>query len=242
MSKVSESKGIALFGKKDAAIPEHVKSGGGRGNEQVSAKDQLIPQIKLVQAINLASMKAITKGKAEIGSLLNSSTNEVHDEIYVINLYFKKSFTIWKSRKMGGGKMGEFYSEAEAQAALADLPAMPSDMPYDVTETHQHLCLLLDVDSEKGTAKVKSPCQFYFKKTSQKVSASWNTNIAAQGGDRFASVWHITSVDESNKSGDTYKNFQIEFAGWAPEDIFKEAEKIYDGIVGNVKPTEESVA
>lgn len=232
-----------LFGDKNAPVPAHINQEYTRGNENVTAEDQAIPTIKLVQAINVQDIKALTQGKAEVGDLFDTLFNQLHKELFIVNIAFVKTFTIWKARKMGGGKVGEFSTEAEARDAIGALPQMPSDMPYEITQTHKHLCLMLDVNAEEKKVTIAHPCQFYFKKTGIKVSINWNTDIMTRGGDRFDSVWRVSSKDEKSSSGDVYKNHSIEFAGWVPEAIKKEAEAIYESLTQPVsEPSEEAVA
>ena len=227
---VPEDSYITLFGEKDAPMPDYIEYSDTRGNEEVTVDDQTTPTFKLVQAINLDEIKALTQGKAESGDLYNTVFNTLHKEVFVLNLYFTKTYTIWKSRKMGGGKIGEYKTQIEAEQALAELPEMPKDMGYDIILTHRHLCALLEVDAEAGKVSIDSPCQFYFKKSSIKPSATWNTDIMTRGGSRYAGIWRVSSHTETSKSGESYKNFDISFAGWAPKPLLKEAEEIYNSL------------
>ena len=48
---------------------------------------------------------------------------------------------------------------------------------------------------------------------------------------RFASVWTLQSTPEKNKQGQPYNNFKVDFAGWAGEDLYKEAKRLFEGLV-----------
>ena len=86
------------------AVPEFLKTGTARGNEQVGASDLIIPRIELVQSLSPCRKKtdpAYIEG-AEEGDLYNNVTRELYGkEITVIPLYFAKEFLLWKDRSKG---------------------------------------------------------------------------------------------------------------------------------------------
>lgn len=210
-------------------IPAHLRAAedAGRGSENVSASDQMIPRLKLLQALN----PEVTPGSAKYnenvrqGQWFNTLSNSAANAVFAVNLSFKKTFDVWKQRKYGGGKFGSYDSAEAAAAALqAGVAAgTVSDVnQYDVVENHQHLLLLLD---EQGN--IETPIIADWASTKAAISKQWNSMIAAQGGARFAGVWKLSSVSETNTKGAYFKP-QVSFAGWAGEDLYAKIKEYAD--------------
>ena len=66
-----------------------------------------------------------------------------------------------------------------------------------------------------------------------KVSREWNTQIAKLGGDRFSSLWKMSSVQTANKSGQRFMNIAVSNVGWLKEDTYNVAKGFYDKTFAN---------
>ncbi|WP_075881494.1 hypothetical protein [Vreelandella massiliensis] len=224
----STSKSVANFLKDQDQLPAHLAKDAGLGNENVGTDDLAIPRIDLIQQLSPQIDKQSPKyiEGAETGHLFNSLSGNVHDFIFVINLQFEQKWQIFKKRKFGGGFEGSFDSEADATAHL-DAQGLPHEQ-YDVVDTAIHKCLMLD---ENGNPD--QPVLIYMSGSKQRVSKNWNTAIQLKNPNaaRFASVWTLQSVGEKNKQGQPYFNFKVDFAGWAGEDLYAEAKRLYEGLV-----------
>lgn len=239
MAKGQEVAVPGSFGDKSAAMPAHVRTNlPARGNENATGSALATPQLKLLQAI---SPECRSVEGAKPGLLFNNVTRELYEAVYVMNLHLDVMFTVWKDRKKGGGKFGEFATESEAQTHLATLNGDPDD--YIVQETHKHYLLLLD---ENGA--VKGPAVVYMKATQLTPSRAWNTGIQLENRDadgnpldRFATVWMLSSETVDNNSGDAYENFTIECAGWPSSELFEAAQANYESLTGNrAAPAEQT--
>jgi hypothetical protein len=217
-------KALALFGTKEQ-MPEHLRTGTGLGNQNVSAEDRALPYINVLQALS-PQVEELDGAKA--GMFHNSITNELTDELYVMNLNFRRSFAIFKRRQLGGGYEGSYENREDAMAHIRD-NLNNAVMDFDVVETHTHICLLLDVSG--GTPKATQPVILNLSGTKVKVSKSWNSEIDVRNGnaDRFASVWRLYTRKQSNTKGSWY-NLAVEFAGWAPDFLYDEAKKYYQTV------------
>lgn len=214
-----DSQEVALFGNKSDALPAHLQNDRGLGNE--NAGDALaVPQIKLLQALS-PEMRNVNG--AQVGMLYNNVTDALYSSIYVANVYLDHYWTVWKDRKKGGGKFGEFYDEREANASIRELEGSPQD--YAVQETHKHSLILLD---EKG--EVVGPAVIYMKGTQLTPSRAWNTEILQTKAARFATIWTLGSKMDRNNRGDEYANYTVTQAGWAPEGLYEELKTIYASI------------
>lgn len=223
---MTDSKALALFGDKEQ-MPAHLRTGTGLGNQNVTAEDRAMPYINVLQALS-PQIDELEGAKA--GQFHNSITNELSNELFVMNLNFSRNFAVFKKRNLGGGFEGGYDTRQAAEAHIRDnLNGAFND--FDVVETHTHVCLLLDI-TDDGAVPVQ-PVILNMSGTKVRVSKSWNSEIDVRhgGADRFASVWRLFTRKQSNTKGSWY-NMGVEFAGWAPEDLYGEARKYYDAVSG----------
>lgn len=218
---MAKAQAIALVANE---VPAHVINAGiGRGNEDVG-NALAIPRIKLLQKMSPEVDKYSPKyvEGAEPGAFINSITGEVYgDELYALNLKFKIEYVVWRNLDIGGGLLGNFTSQAEAEAAVA-AQEKPSD--YDIKDTHTHVLLL----KNPTTGEVSSPVLMDFTVSKLRTSRAWNTQIATKGGDRFASLWKLKSVPVESRTGQQFMNLDVECLGWTTEEDYKVAEELYE--------------
>ena len=207
-------------------VPAHIKKaeGVGRGNENVGTH-VTIPRVKLLQKMSDEVDKHhpnYVQG-AEPGHFLNTLTgNNYGEELYAISITFKNEFVVWRKREAGGGLLGSFRSNAEANEAIS---AQEKPQDYDITETHSHVLLLKD--PETGNLE-PTPVIMDFASSKLRISRNWNSQIGMKGGDRFAGLWKIRSVAVENRMGNAFMNLDVSFVGWAQEEDYKIAEALYE--------------
>lgn len=218
---MAKAQAIALVANE---VPAHVINAGiGRGNEEVG-NALAIPRIKLLQKMSPEVDKYSPKyvEGAEPGAFINSITGEVYgDELYALNLKFKVEYVVWRNLDIGGGLLGNFTSQAEAEAAVA-AQEKPSD--YEIKDTHTHVLLL----KNPTTGEVSSPVLMDFTVSKLRTSRAWNTQIATKGGDRFASLWKLKSIPVESRTGQQFMNLDVECLGWTTEEDYKVAEELYE--------------
>ena len=220
MSKTAKS--ISTF-VQSAELPAHLRdANSGLGNENVGSGDLQMSRLDLIQQLSPQiedGNTAFIEG-AELGHIFDSATGDLFESVFVVNLYFDKRYQVFKKRKFGGGFEGSHPTEDAARQHLTD-ESLPIEQ-YDIVETDIHGCLMLDANGVP-----KKPCVIYMSGSKAKVSRKWNTALATQEADRFASVWSLTSVKEKNKQGQPYQNFKVDFAGYASEALYEEAKQNY---------------
>lgn len=218
---MAKAQAIALVANE---VPAHVINAGiGRGNEEVG-NALAIPRIKLLQKMSPEVDKYSPKyvEGAEPGAFINSITGEVYgDELYALNLKFKVEYVVWRNLDIGGGLLGNFTSQAEAEAAVA-AQEKPSD--YEIKDTHTHVLLL----KNPTTGEISSPMLMDFTVSKLRTSRAWNTQIATKGGDRFASLWKLKSIPVESRTGQQFMNLDVECVGWTTEEDYKVAEELYE--------------
>ncbi len=208
-------------------VPAHVSKAVGLGNENVTTDHIQIPRIKLLQQMNNEvdeSHDAYVKG-AKPGYLLNTVTNQLFQEIYVINVHFKEDFVIWRKREKGGGLIGTVPTSQEATEKIAALDGAADD--YEVIQTQSHM--LLRKNEETGALDL-SPFIMDFSSSKLRVSREWNTQLQQLGGDRFSSMWKITSVSTQNRAAQKFHNLSVENQGWVHDEDYEKAKVIYEGL------------
>ena len=75
-----------------------------------------------------------------------------------------------------------------------------------------------------------SEIPFLFDCASSKlrVSREWNTQIMRLGGDRFASLWKLSSVATTNKANQKFMNIAVSNVGWLNEEAYLQAKSFYE--------------
>lgn len=217
MAKQEVAKPESLFPQE---IPESAR-GNGRGNEQVG-DDVARPVIKLLQQLSpqLQSHKPEYVENAKVGQFFNTVSGQVYDELYVSNLYYYKNFAVFRKQEHGGGFEGNYDTREDAHAFL-EAGNMNLDQ-YDVIETARHVVAI--IDTETGDVE---PAEFLMSSTKLRISDQWNSNISKRGGDRFSSVWHLTSRMET-RGQNTFAQVHIDFAGFTPPELYELCAESYD--------------
>ena len=207
-------------------LPAHLKKaeGVGRGNENVGT-ELTIPRVKLLQKMSDEVDKhhnSYIEG-CEPGDFLNTLTQQNYgDALFALSISFKVEHVVWRDRDAGGGLLGAFSSHITAQEEI-NKQEKPED--YAITETHTHVLLLKDPETGKLDT---TPVIMDFASSKLRVSRNWNSQIGLKGGDRFAGLWKLKSISVENKMGNAYLNLEPEFVGWAMEEDYKAAEKLYE--------------
>jgi hypothetical protein len=189
------------------------------GNENVSASDQSVPEIKLMQAMSSELKKTHAKyiPGASLGDITVGTTS--FESINVINLFYKKEYPIFDDNR---SLIGNFDSAAAAEAHIAAEGLNPKVNSIVETATHA----LLHVDDN---GKVLGPALMRMSSTKLRTSNDWNSAITKTNAPRFASIWKLTPVEQSNAKGSWY-NYHIEHLGYPEEAVFNEAKSAYESI------------
>jgi len=228
---MATNKSIATFSTSNT-LPAHLQGGTGLGNENVDSAAITIPRLDIIQSLSPQKQKSSPKyiQGAEEGKIFDSVSGELYDNVFLVNLAYETNYAVFKDRKLGGGFEGTFESQQEALQYLTDNNFEVSQ--YQIIETAVHKCLMLD---DQGNPK--QPVLLYMASSKQRVSKEWNTQIQLQnkGADRFATVWTLSTAEETNKQGQPYFNYRVSFAGFAGEELYEEAKKNYFALIANQK-------
>jgi len=208
-------------------LPAFLKKADGpvAGNENVGAGDIAPPYIKLIQQLspelNPSSANYIEGAKA--GQIVNTVTRNVVDGLNLVNVFYKREYAVYTKREAGGGGFhGACDSQEEGWALVQEVNGSPDT--HTVRETGKHLVLLLD---DKGDPTMEALMLMDGSKIA--TSNQWNTAIATTKVDRFASVWNVSTVAQSNSKGSWF-NYSINFVGYTDESLYAAAKTIYERV------------
>lgn len=211
-------------------LPEHLKNSLGKGNENVTTDDMSVPRLNILQTLSpqCDEDKAEYVEGAKSGLFHNSVTNELFESVYVLNLFYKKTFAVFNKRTVGTKAFhGTFESREDAEATLQEKGINLDTV--DIVATGNHYCLLLD---EEG--KPKSPILLSLSSTKLRISDNWNSQLRMLDTDRFGSVWQLSTSKETNTKGSWY-NLSINNVGYAPKDLYAAGEEAYNAIMKTVQ-------
>lgn len=218
VAEVPKTEGMMSMFNQDQT-PDWAK-GQGRGNENVGTKDLVLPRLEIVQA---QSPIKDTNEDAREGMLFNSATGDLlGDTVFIVPIFFRVEYLVWKDNDKGGGFFGAYDSEGEAQARVQEEASNGEDpRDLEIVDTPVHYCLRVREDGSSEQIVISMP------KSKAKVSRKWNAMIQIAGGDRFSRAYRVTTFKDKNKKNQTFHNFVVTPVGFPPESIFREAERLY---------------
>jgi hypothetical protein len=225
MATAAKKTAVAVAAQGELAFSQEAPEwaqGPGRGNENVGAQDMVLPRIEIVQA-----QSPIKDGNedARDGHMFNSATADlIGPSTHVIPVYFRVEWVVWRKVDSGGGFLGAFDTEEQARNRVAEAVSEGDDIDDDleVIDTPVHYCLMVKPDMTVDQMVISMP------RSKAKVSRRWNAVIAINGGDRFSRVYRLSTFKDANKKGQTFYNYVVTPAGFAPKPLFEKAEALYN--------------
>jgi hypothetical protein len=216
-------------------VPSYIKQDSNRGSEEVKQSDMVLPRLEIVQS--QSPIKEANED-ARDGMLFNTVTQEVlGDHVYFVPIYFRMEYLVWKDQDQGGGFFGSFPTLEQAEDRKMTEVGNGENPDYlEIVDTPVHYGLMVDPSTGQAEQIVIS-----MAKTKSKVSRKWNAMIQIAGGDRFGRVYKISSFTDENKKGQKFKNYVVQPAGFPPEAVYREAERVYQSIAaGQIKAADHA--
>ncbi len=230
MSKVEQSKEVAVVDSMVLAErPDWMNADSGRGSENVSSNDIVIPRIEIIQQLSPQHNKKKPEyiEGAEAGMAFNTGSSALYNgPILFIPVYFTKEWLLWKDIKKGGGFGGSYASEELANAAKMEQET-PND--WEVVDTYTHFVMVLKAGSTLEKPLFEEAV-LSMSKSQAKVSRNFNTLVKMAGGDRFSKIYQLEVVDDQNKEGQDYFNWKITPKGFVSKAMYSAAERLYEVI------------
>tara|TARA_R110000803_G_scaffold75918_2_gene140266 strand:+ start:568 stop:1380 length:813 start_codon:yes stop_codon:yes gene_type:complete len=233
-----------------ADLMDDILEFAGDGTSFDSSEMQ-IPFLRVVQALSpqLSKNKPEYIKGVELGDMFNTVTNEVFKGdigVIVIPCYQVTKYLSFTPRDLGGGFRGEIEpNDPVLTRTTRDGPKEILPTGDELVKSDQHYSLLLATDGSY------QPIVIDMKSTQLKVSRRWKTMIAMQSITHpktgqmikppvFATMWRLTTTEESNKKGD-WANYKVEKHGLVNDrNLMLEAKAFRDSVAaGEVKAASE---
>ena len=203
--------------------PAWLDPDSGRGSEEVTINDLVLPRVDVLQALSPQIKKTDPSyiPNSEQGIIFNTVSGELYGtQITFVPVVFRREFILWQSRKSGGGFRGSFQTAEEAEEERESLDN-PND--YEVVETHVNFVLILHPDGHQEEAVLS------WSKSKRKVSRKLNSLIQMINADRFARAYRLTTIPVSGPKGE-YWSFDVAAIGFVTKPIYDMALRSYDAI------------
>jgi hypothetical protein len=216
-------------------VPAYINTSSARGSEEVGSADMVLPRLEIIQA--LSPIKE-TNEDAREGLLFNSVTEEIlGDMIYFVPVYYRMEYLVWRDQDKGGGFLGSFSTAAEAERRKTQAVAEGDDIDaIEIVDTPVQYGMRIEPAGHFEQIVIS------MAKTKAKVSRRWNAMIQIAGGDRFSRVYKISTFRDENKKGQKFFNYVVQPAGFTPEKVYREAERLYEVLkTQDVKVAHETV-
>lgn len=232
MAKKEESKEVQVLVEGVVAERPDWLEGGNLGSEEVTTSDKVLPRIDVLQALS-PQIKKSDPGYidgAEQGQIFNTVTSEIYgDNITFIPVYFRKEYVIWKLRKHGGGFIGAFSTQKEAESIHCQ---QPNPGEFEVVESHQHFVIVMtDHGPEEAVLSMT--------KSKLKVSRSLNSLIQIANVDRFAKAYKLKAIETSSDKGDFW-TYNAMAAGFVTKELYDYAKNLYELIKAGAADVDRS--
>jgi hypothetical protein len=157
--------------------------------------------------------------------------------VYFVPVYYRMEYLVWRDQDKGGGFLGSFPSAADAEHRRAQAVAEGDNLEdIEVVDTPVQYGLRIEPSGHFEQIVIS------MAKTKAKVSRRWNAMIQIAGGDRFSRVYKISTFRDENKKGQKFFNYVVQPAGFTPEKVYREAERLYEVLkTQDVRVAHESV-
>lgn len=232
-----------------AGLDIDLEAHAGAGMDQIGVDDMQMPFLRVVQALSSYCKKSDPDylAAASQGDFINTVTKQLWKtdegaDLYVIPCGYTTKKLEFVPRDAGGGFQGEIEpSDPVLRQTTKDggMELLPNG--NEVVTTHQHLVLIVDAETGATQQAVMD-----LKKTGIKVSKRWNTQmkmVQYPGKDgmfnppMWATVWKLSSVEESNDRGSWYiPKVEAAEPTAVPASAIKEAKAFFESFqAGEVK-------
>lgn len=198
---------------------------------QIPSGDSLFPALNIIHSNSPQRLKnddKFIKG-AEEGMLFNSVTGDLfngEEGVNLIPLFVQRQYVEWMPRDQGGGLVRSYENlEHAKQMAQAG---------NEVRLTINYYCLHL-IDPENLDTNPIVVVRFGTP-SKMKPARKWSMLIQSHKT-LHGSVYRLTVKSEQNRLRQSYYNYDIEWAGWAPKDLFERAKELTSDIPERLQVT-----
>lgn len=217
----------------------------GRGSEEVGINDVTIPRLSIIQDLSPQHKKNKAEyiEGAEVGMLFDTVTMGLYEtSVIFVPVYYRLEWVIWKNRDTGGGFIGAYSSQQDAVTAVGEHPLAgqmteKEEPVLEIQDTAQHFGLLMDPNSPAEDPRA-TEIVISMSRSQLKPSRQFNSQIRIATGDRWERYYRLSSVEAQNAAGQDYWNWKIEQLGFVSEQVFAQAETLYEAVIAGSRDVE----
>lgn len=198
------------------------------GLEGVDKDSFAIPFLAVLQGL---SPQMETVEGAKLGMLINTVTNQLYKECYVLPIGFQRRFLRWTPRSEGGGYKGQMLvSEVEALVTQGKAMDVEDDkgrknLTFEgdhLKDTRIHFVFIVDKEVGSFTPAVLSMASSQIKRSKRWLSLINGLQMEGPNGPftppSFSHIYKVETEKETNKEGSWY-SFKIALDSQV-EDVF----------------------
>ena len=240
------TKKIAKRDEADVPAVIDFSTDAGAGMENADKDSFAIPFLKVLQALSPEVADELVEG-AKAGMLVNTITNELYTEAFVIPCSFQRKFLRFVPRDDGGGFKGD-YSPIDIETGVIEGVERNDDGRLtiegdELIDARNHFIL---VRTESGTWQ---PALMSLSSTQIKKSKRWMSLIQGiELGDAngrpynpasFSHVYKVTTTREKNDKG-TWHGLVIELDSTVKDmDLYMKAKAFHQSVASGEVKTQE---
>lgn len=231
------------------AIPDEFKAAGRMGLEEADSESFAVPFLMILQKMSPQAdpdSEAYIEG-AKAGMLYDTVTSEVIDpdkeDVFILPVFYKRSFVEWKTREDGGGFVAEHPVESGINLK-ATRDGSKDILPngHQIVDTRAHYVVVC------RAGQAPAPMLLSLSSTQVKKSKRLNSDLDLQMRSQglqatFQLKYKVTTVPESNEHG-SWRGWKFERVGLVDtQDEFDTALAFYKALrAGEVKVAHDSLA
>lgn len=240
VKKKKKSTALAKTGNSDLALPDYIKTGAGRGMENVDQTDILLPRVKLLQQMS----PEVQDGDMKAGQLVNSISGQLigdGEEVEFIAVAHFKSRILFEGIGAEAKIICSSPNGLKNMEGINCLTCEKSQWPDEkeaenrrknglrlgpeCVQFYNFPVLLLTGNGQPEIAGLS------MSRTKIKVAKKLLTLVrhAGAGIDIFGLKFKLTTVKESSANR-TYHNFDITRVGYPSKKEYEFAEKFYEAV------------
>gem|GEM_PF-1419421 len=187
------------------AMPFDFGEMAGEGMENMTAADQAVPFIRILQALSPEVAKKDSKiPGAEPGLLLDTVTRELHEDIVIVPCITEHLYVEWRPRSQGGGFVGRcgLHDPVVAQCKKNEKGRLITPEGHELVETFYLACMML-ADSDDVV-----PAGFAMLAFTSSGIQPYKKSIGElrkfPGAPLFAHRLRVSTEEQSNSEGTWY--------------------------------------
>lgn len=189
------------------------------GFENVQASDLATPFLTILQkgSPELAKAKGEYIQGAEVGNILNTVSNKLYQELFVIPCGHRSAIVEWKPRETGGGYVRQYDANEQLQGVVTNDKGQKFLNGNLLVDTKYHFVVVVDLQQKTFYRSVISMTSTQLKKSRSWLPMQMSLKSCGRQVPAWAQLYKLTTAYEENAKGDWYGwNIQLERAlmGW----------------------------